>query len=275
MMFPFKLYSLLIVATVLCFSSGFITTLERTANTYNCQNKHYIGRPSFSFGVTKEQNSRKKSSCASADKLQLRSASSDYENIEFPNESDDSINISDESFMESLSLRITKSNVLGPGMAEGTTRPDTVYVVLFTAPKTGDEGIHTIEFPKDSGNNVILAFQSQMDCEDFADTLRDQQFFDPNPTKIPLRELEENTEPMGIEIQIVPEGTELLPPSDTVEDLNFNPRFDEEVDELQRLFQLPDEDDDDDQQQQEYTNTRRSSDSSTCSTFDASSGSWE
>lgn len=41
------------------------------------------------------------------------------------------------------------------------------------------KGIHSIEYPKGSGNNVVLAFESAKSCQKFADTLRAQHFFDP------------------------------------------------------------------------------------------------
>jgi Protein of unknown function (DUF3110) len=57
-------------------------------------------------------------------------------------------------------------------------RLDTVYIVSFQ--KCGiQRGVHSIEYPKGSGSNVILAFASQPACHKFAETLRAQQFFDP------------------------------------------------------------------------------------------------
>jgi hypothetical protein len=41
------------------------------------------------------------------------------------------------------------------------------------------QGIHSIEYPKGSGNNIVLAFQSQKACVKFANALRAQHFFDP------------------------------------------------------------------------------------------------
>lgn len=139
--------------------------------------------------------------------------------------------------MEELRLRLAKNRVLGPGM-EDSPKPRDVFVILFCA-NTDDEGIHTIEFPKGSGNNMILAFESVTECEDFAGTLRDQHFFDPEPTEIMLRDLEEYSEPLGVELQLVPRGTELVPPSDTVDNLNHNPYLKKEKEELDRLFCQP------------------------------------
>jgi Protein of unknown function (DUF3110) len=59
---------------------------------------------------------------------------------------------------------------------------ETVYIVSFQ--KCGvhgiqQRGVHSIEYPKGSGNNVILAFASRDACDKFAETLKAQHFFDP------------------------------------------------------------------------------------------------
>ena len=51
-------------------------------------------------------------------------------------------------------------------------------MILFNV-GTNREGAHTIEFPKGSGNNVLLAFENEVECEDFIEALKDQDFFDP------------------------------------------------------------------------------------------------
>ena len=51
--------------------------------------------------------------------------------------------------------------------------PESVYIIAF------EQGIHSIEYPKGSGNNVVLAFESQRACDKFAEHLRAQHFFDP------------------------------------------------------------------------------------------------
>ena len=57
-------------------------------------------------------------------------------------------------------------------------KPEDVHIILFN-PDTDREGVHTIEFPKGSGSNMILAFESRKECEQFSMSLREQQFFDP------------------------------------------------------------------------------------------------
>ena len=59
------------------------------------------------------------------------------------------------------------------------TRPEDVHIILFK-PDTEEEGVHTIEYPKGSGTNVILAFESKEECTRFAATLKAQHFFDPS-----------------------------------------------------------------------------------------------
>jgi Protein of unknown function (DUF3110) len=40
-------------------------------------------------------------------------------------------------------------------------------------------GVHSIEYPKGSGCNTVLAFENETACAEFASRLRAQQFFDP------------------------------------------------------------------------------------------------
>jgi hypothetical protein len=61
------------------------------------------------------------------------------------------------------------------------TRPETVHCIFFQ-PGTEEQGMHTVEQPAGSGNNMILAFESKDSCDKFASRLRDLQFFDLDPT---------------------------------------------------------------------------------------------
>ena len=56
--------------------------------------------------------------------------------------------------------------------------PESVHIILFH-PDTPKQHVHTLEFPKESGNNIILAFEDEHDCGRFARMLRDLQFVDP------------------------------------------------------------------------------------------------
>jgi hypothetical protein len=61
---------------------------------------------------------------------------------------------------------------------EDEMKPEEVHIILFNQ-NTSREGVHTLEFPKDSGNNIILAFESKEECEEFSMNLKKQHFFDP------------------------------------------------------------------------------------------------
>mmetsp|Transcript_15049 Transcript_15049/g.25712 ORF Transcript_15049/g.25712 Transcript_15049/m.25712 type:complete len:160 (-) Transcript_15049:209-688(-) len=56
--------------------------------------------------------------------------------------------------------------------------PESVHIILFH-PDTPKQHVHTIEFPKNSGRNLILAFESGGDCVSFARMLQDMEFVDP------------------------------------------------------------------------------------------------
>ena len=57
-------------------------------------------------------------------------------------------------------------------------RPERVHVILFN-PGTDQQGAHTIEYPRGSGSNVVLAFESRTSCKKFSSALKNQNFFDP------------------------------------------------------------------------------------------------
>jgi hypothetical protein len=85
--------------------------------------------------------------------------------------------------MEELRERMMKesnpySNLFQTKEWEMRKKPEVVNIILFK-PDTSEEGVHTVEFPKGSGNNVILAFESMKECGAFAAMLKAQQFFDP------------------------------------------------------------------------------------------------
>lgn len=116
-------------------------------------------------------------------------------------------------------------------------KPEDVHIILFN-PDTDREGVHTLEFPKGSGNNMILAFESKEECEQFSATLRDQKFFDPTPQEMKLEFLEEYCKQIGVEVQVVPKGMKLKPPTENVLNLGLNPNLEEEMKMLDYLFQI-------------------------------------
>lgn len=60
------------------------------------------------------------------------------------------------------------------GMLPTTTETKPVYYILKLT-----HGVHSIEYPHGSGNNVVLAFTQATGCRKFAATLKEQEFFDP------------------------------------------------------------------------------------------------
>lgn len=121
------------------------------------------------------------------------------------------------------------------------TRPEIVHVILFN-PNTEREGVHTLEFPKGSGNNIILAFACKQECQHFSQSLRDQNFFDPIPQEVQLEPLEQYCEQIGVNVQVVPKGARIKPPKDTVLNLGLNPNLHEEMRMLDYLFHLSSDD---------------------------------
>jgi len=116
-------------------------------------------------------------------------------------------------------------------------KPEDVFIILFN-PDTEREGVHTIEFPKGSGNNMILAFESKQECGKFSQSLKEQDFFDPVTQEMKLEFLEDYCEQLGVDVQVVPEGLKLKPPTDTVLNLGLNPNLELEMKMLDLLFQI-------------------------------------
>ena len=135
----------------------------------------------------------------------------------------------------------------GPGIQPNQTPPKDVHIILFY-PESEDEGVHTIEFPKGSGNNVILGFEDLKECMEFSRLLEQEEknlFVEPEPRQIHLKSLEAycaTTLGGDVQVQVVPRGTHLVPPSGTVEELSHTPKQYEEhhqqTTELERIFDL-------------------------------------
>jgi hypothetical protein len=90
---------------------------------------------------------------------------------------------SDKFDMEELRERIIKEsnpyqNLFKTKEWEKRPKPEKVNIIFFQ-PDTPEEGIHTVEFPKGSASNIILAFESMKDCGGFAANLLSQGFFHP------------------------------------------------------------------------------------------------
>ena len=55
--------------------------------------------------------------------------------------------------------------------------------------------------------------------------------------------MESFSDPIGVEIQVVPKGTYLVPPSDAVDTLDHNPYLNQARENLENLFDLSNEPD--------------------------------
>jgi Protein of unknown function (DUF3110) len=149
---------------------------------------------------------------------------------------------------------------------EKRPKPEKVNIIFFQ-PDTAEEGIHTVEYPKGSASNIILAFESMKDCGTFAANLRSQGFFDPSvsiellrrrqcrsnkltsrshfpsyrqPQEVDLRSLELYCEQLGVFVQVVPRGMDIRPPTQNVEEFGYNPLLKEQKSQLDYLFEMSD-----------------------------------
>lgn len=86
-----------------------------------------------------------------------------------------------------------------------------VHIIIFNQ-GLQTEGIHTIVYPRNSGSNVILAFESINDAKRFAKNLGSQMDSLPMPHKIPARNLNSYANSLGMAVQVVPAGINLKPP---------------------------------------------------------------
>ena len=60
-----------------------------------------------------------------------------------------------------------------------TTNPSLYYII-----KIAHKGVHSIEYPQGSGNNVVLAFCDAAACRKFAASLREQSCFAPAVVRV-------------------------------------------------------------------------------------------
>lgn len=126
------------------------------------------------------------------------------------------------------------------GYVWGRPKPNDVYVILFN-PGTEKEGVHTVEYPRGSGNNVIMAFELKAECQKFSNVLEDQQFYEPFAQEVNLDFLETYCKSLGVFVQVVPEGMDIRPPTETVEILGNDPSLMEQQHFLDHIFYIGDE----------------------------------
>ncbi|KAL7457984.1 hypothetical protein ACHAWC_011254 [Mediolabrus comicus] len=94
---------------------------------------------------------------------------------------------------------------------EGRNIPESVHIILFH-PDAPKQHVHTIEIPKGSGNNLILAFEASDDCNMFAQMLKEMEFVEPSPQETMFQPFADFCQSMSIPILIVPAGFDLKPP---------------------------------------------------------------
>lgn len=116
-------------------------------------------------------------------------------------------------------------------------RPEHVHVILFDA-NTDKQGIHSIEYPKGSGSNFVLAFQSLAACQKFVAALKAQKLGRPTPKRYKLDFLEDFCDDLGVFVQVVPMGMNIAPPTQNVENFGHNPHLLEEKNHLDYLFDM-------------------------------------
>jgi len=125
-------------------------------------------------------------------------------------------------------------------------RPDHVYIVIFK-PDTAEQGFHSIEYPKGSGSNFVLAFQSYQSCNRFTKALSkaQQQQFDACivPQRFELDFLENMCDSLGVFVQIVPRDLDIIPPTHNVQNLGqHHHNLRDEKNHLDYLFDMFDMD---------------------------------
>lgn len=114
------------------------------------------------------------------------------------------------------------------------------YIIVFEGPE--QEGVHTIEYPPGSGQNVILAFASSDAASKFAaeltQVLPDHQI--PILQKVQMDFLEDFCKDLGVYAQVVPEGMDIRPPQKTVKELGQHATFDlrEQQKHLEYVFDM-------------------------------------
>mmetsp|Transcript_21470 Transcript_21470/g.46419 ORF Transcript_21470/g.46419 Transcript_21470/m.46419 type:complete len:344 (-) Transcript_21470:29-1060(-) len=116
-------------------------------------------------------------------------------------------------------------------------RPDYVHIILFN-PQTEREGMHSIEYPKGSGNNLVLAFESKAECDNFSSQLSSDLFSDPVTYEMDLDSLEAYCNALGVFVQVVPTGTDIRPPNTNAPVMGHDPNLTIEKLALDYLFDM-------------------------------------
>ena len=105
-----------------------------------------------------------------------------------------------------LSTTTTTATTSTRSNSNNNKNPDVVYIIMYHPGSREEEGVHTTEFPKESGQEVLLAFESLDEINKFANVLRDDPTctLDPVPTPAPLANLQVACQQMGLVMKLVP-----------------------------------------------------------------------
>jgi hypothetical protein len=100
---------------------------------------------------------------------------------------------------------------LGLAMGDDDVKPEVVYIIMYNA-GTEQEGVHTINYPRGSESDILLAFEALVDCVKLANTVKagasapGSTFTipgDPIPTPTPLFQMEAACQQMGLPVAVV------------------------------------------------------------------------
>lgn len=130
-------------------------------------------------------------------------------------------------FQEAMMKNIRKNSASSQQLQQLQQPLNTVYIVSFQ--KHGNKsnmmhGVHAIEYPKGSGNNVVLAFTNEESCNKFAQSLRSQRFFHATTQKMSIEALVDFCLGVGVMMQLIPDGIDIIPPKQNVSKLGLQQR---------------------------------------------------
>lgn len=94
---------------------------------------------------------------------------------------------------------------------EEDAKPEVVYIIMYNG-GTDQEGIHTINFPRGTETDLLLAFESLEDCIELATVIKEGASepgstfaipADPIPTPSPWVQMESACQQMGLPVRVV------------------------------------------------------------------------
>ena len=148
----------------------------------SCRMDYFLVADAFSLPSSSSSNKGQSTSRLVSGKysgsLLYKSVSPDEDDNKNNNESDGM----DERSLNELSNRLAQQDpyerLFATNEWEIRPKPTEGHVIVFKQ-DTPDEGVHSIEYPLGSGQNSILAFESEPDCLQFSEALREMEFFEP------------------------------------------------------------------------------------------------